>query len=521
MLNFLQRFGSEVIGVLSGLDRIRFRGTKRFLSTVGGMMQYLWKRKVLLKDFSEFAQEVTQTLRCTVQEQVKQWGYPLDYLNSSTTRKEYKALELAKQRGISQGLIAVLSCVEPCLSFAVRRNAQSRKLELHCRPMKCLYYYHYFLDPRFGLLHVRTQTWFPFTVHVCLNGRDWLARQLDATGIRYVKRDNCFIDVADLPAAQGLLDAQLQTNWPLLLDGWVVQSNPAHASLFASCPVPYYWSVEESEWASDVMFRSPEALAALMPRLIRHGLETLTCVDVLRFLGRREPTECGSAGHFKGEVVTDLKRRPEGVRLLHRVNRNWMKMYDKQGSVLRLETVINDPRDLKVFRAREADENGPKKWLPLRKGVADLHRRAEVSQKANERYADSLATVEETQPLAQLTERLSRPVLWQGRRVRALNPLAEPDAAMLQAVAHGEFLLNGFRNRDLRALLYGAQPKDLNDTRRQSAATTRKIRLLRAHGVIQKVTRTQRYIVTEYGRAAIAAVTAARKADVKQLLAAA
>jgi hypothetical protein len=426
MLGFLKRFKSEVVGVLSGLDRIRFRGTKRFVSTLRGMRECLWKRQIKLKDFSEFAQATTGLLRGAVQEQAKQWGHPIDYLNSSSLSKEEKALELARERGISQGLVAILSCVERCQSFTVRRDASSRKLQLCCLPMKCLFYYHYFLDPHFGLLHVRTQTWFPFTVFICLNGREWLARQMDAAGICYVKRDNCFIDIAGLPAAQQLAHAQLQTKWPTILDEWVSKTNPAHHLMFESLPIPYYWSAEETEWASDIMFRSPQALAALMPRLIRHGMETLNCVDVLRFLGRRQPMHYGPVGRFLGEVVTDLKRRPEGVRLLHRFNRNWIKMHDKQGSVLRIETVINDPRDMKVFRAKEGDKTGPKKWLPLRKGVADLHRRAEISQKSNERYADSLATLRETQPLGELTERLSRPVTWQGRRARALNPLGEP-----------------------------------------------------------------------------------------------
>lgn len=233
------------------------------------------------------------------------------------------------------------------------------------------------------------------------------------------------------------------------------------------------------------------------------------------------PPSAAQRGTSKEKSSPILKRRPEGVRLLHRLNRNWIKMYDKQGSVLRIETVINDPRDMKVFRAKEGDEDGPKQWLELRKGVADLHRRVEISQKSNERYADSLATLKEVQPLGELTQRLSRPQPWQGRRVRALNPLADSDASLLQAVARGEFLLNGFRNRDLRTLLYPGEPKDEKEARRLSAAVTRKIRLLRAHGVIQKVTKTQRYVITEYGRAAIAALAAARNADVNQLITAA
>jgi hypothetical protein len=519
MLKFLHRFSPEVIGVLSGLDRIRFRGTQRLLANRGGMADYLWQRRIPWKDFACFAENMTQTMRQAIEKQVEQLHRPLIYLNSSRTRKEALALELAARDGVEQGLVAVFKCVEPCVSFTVRRDREKQKLELLCQPMKCLHYYHYYLDPRFGLMHVRTQSWFPFTVHICLNGREWLARQMDAAGIGYVKKDNCFVDIADLPAAQALFDTQLRTDWSAVLMDLAAQSNPAHAELFAACPVPYYWSAEETEWASDVMFRTPEALVALMPRLVRHGMEVLGCVDVLRFLGRREPLRYGTVGRFQGEVVTDLKRRPEGVRLLHRVNRNWVKMYDKQGTVLRVETVINDARDMKVFRSKEGDQDGPKKWLPLRKGVADLYRRTEISQKANERYLDTLAAVEETEPLGKLTQRISQPVEWKGRRARALNPLAQADAALLQAVGKGEFLLNGFRNRQLRELLATGNTAEPAETRRQTSAVTRKIRLLRAHGVIQKVTATQRYIVTEYGRTAIAALTAARNANIKLLAA--
>lgn len=521
MLSFLQRFSAQVIGSLNGLDRIRFRGTKRLLSTVGGMFHYLSQHGVLLKDFKSFSLDMTETLKKGIEEQAKTWGHPINYLNSSHIRKETAALELAQQRSIKEGLVAVLSCVEPCWSYTVRRNRDEKKLELCYGPMKCLHYYHYYLSPRFGLMHTRLQTWFPFAMHVCLNGREWLARQMDRAGIGYVKKDNCFVDVADLPAAQKLFDQQLRTDWPKLLDGLVRQSHPAHATMFASCPVPYYWSAEETEWASDVMFRSPDAVAALMPRLVRHGLEVWRCADVLRFLGRREPAECGKVGHFKGEVVTDLKRRPEGVRLLLRVNRNWLKIYDKQGSVLRVETVINDPRDLKVFRTKEGDKDGRKDWLPLRKGVADLHRRTQVSQKANERCLDSLATVEEAQPLGDLIERLGRPTQLAGRRVRALNLWAPADAALLQAVGRGEFLLNGFRNRDLCGFLFPNDTHDLAERRRRASAVTRKLRLLRAHGLIQKVPKTQRYLVTEYGRTVIAALAAAKLANIKQLSAAA
>jgi hypothetical protein len=265
------------------------------------------------------------------------------------------------------------------------------------------------------------------------------------------------------------------------------------------------------------MFRSPAALAQLYPSLIRHGMTTLGSPDVMRFLGRKLPQHGGINGHFTGEVISDLKRRPEGIRIKHRLNFNSIKMYDKQGSVLRVETTINDARDLKVYRRKEGDPQGKKSWLRMRKSVADVRRRAKVSQAANDRYLKAMAAVEPGQPLGELTASLCQPVVWQGRQVRALNPFSGEDAKLLAVVSRGEFTLNGFRNRDLRELLHGNATAEPALVRRQSAAITRRLRLLRAHGLIMKVTKTHRYTLTDKGRLAITAILAAKQADAAKL----
>jgi hypothetical protein len=379
-----------------------------------------------------------------------------------------------------------------------------------------LHYYHYFQDPEVGLVYVRLQTWFPFNVHIGMNGREWLARGMDREGIGYQRRENCFPWIADWARAQQLLDGHLRTDWPTLLDRLLQQANPA-LGLVDSYPTPYYWSMDEGEWASDLAFRSPRVLAELAPRLFRHAWWHFDSGDVLRFLGRKGVTEQGPHGNFVGEVTTDLKRRPEGMRIKHRLNQNWIKMYDKQGSVLRVETVINYTRDMKVYRSKEGDDGGPKTWLPLRKGVADVHRRSQISQAANERYVEALAAVDESRSLAELTEAVCRPVLWKGKRARALNPLAAEDAHLLQAINRGEFAINGFRNRDLRGLLFTKPAADATEQRRQSTAITRRLRLLRAHGLIHKVAKTHRYQISPRGQETINALLAARQASIAKL----
>jgi hypothetical protein len=514
MLSFVRRWAGLILGVLSGWDRLRFRGTKRWLAHPTGLFGFLWQRGVLLKDFGDYADATSRQIRTATEALAQRHGRPVRYLPSPKTPKEEVVRDLLHRHPATEGLVAILSCVEPCPSFEVHRCRPTKQLQLRTAWRKCLHYYHYYLDPQWGLMHVRLQTWFPFGMHVVLNGRERLARQLAAAGIGYVQRDNCFTAVADLDKAQALCQEQLATDWPALLDGWVRRANPAYDALFDQGGWPYYWSAEQTEWATDVLFRSPADLARLYPHLVRHGLTQLGSRDVLRFLGRQ--AKAVNYGGFAGEVVSDLKERPEGIRLKHRVNGNSLKLYDKQGSVLRVETTLNDPSDFKVYRPKEGDEDGAKDWRPLRKGVADLHRRAEVSQRSNERYLEALAASQEATPLREVTAELCRPVRWHQHRVRGLNPLGA-DAALLAAVADGAWVINGFRNRDLRQRLYGDDAPTAAERKKRAAAVTRQLRLLRAHGVIQKVSRTHRYQVTEPGRQKLTALLAAAQADTAKL----
>ena len=521
MKTFVQRQGEHVIGVLNGFDRLRLRGTKRLLASVMGMLAYMTHQSILLKDFGQFALQSTAQIVAATKELLRSSGRPYVYLGSPSIDKEQQARAIAQRDGIGEGLICVLGSVEPCWSFDIHRNRETRKLDLVARYRKGLHYYHYFQHPVFGFMHARLQTWLPYNVHVCLNGREWLARQMDRRGICYLRRENCFVDVQDIPAAQQLLDEQLRTDWPTELNRIAERVNPAEAALFGKFPVPYYWSADQTEWATDILFRSPGELSRLYPTLIRYGMEAFGSRDVLRFLGQKVPASRGVHGNFKGQVTTDLKERPEGMRIKHSLNANSVKMYDKQGSVLRVETTINNVRQLKAYRPKQGDEDGPKSWKRMRKGIADLHRRAELSQASNERYLEALSAAEESRPLKELVRPLCRRVRWKGKTVRAMNPLSSGDANLLAAVSKGEFLLNGMRNRDLRVLLMGEDPKDKAEVRRRSGKVTRLLRLLRAHGLVHKLPHTHRYMLSPKGRAAASALLSAQAADIKKLTAAA
>jgi len=518
MQQFIKKHQAELVGVLSGWDRVRFRGTFRVLSVVPGLFSWLVERGVLLKEFKGFALALTQRLKTSVEGVAAAAGRKIEYLASSALSKEALVEELLRREKIEQGLVCVFSCVEPCHSFDIVRDPVKKHIDLACALRKCLHWYLYYVHPVWGLCHVRIQSWLPFTVHVCVNGREWLCRSLAEAGVAFQRRDNCLVAVADVAAAQKLLDAQPWYEWSRALDALLGQACPAVCELsIQGAPLRRYWSAAETEWATDLMFRSPQALSALYPSLLRHGMTTFGSVDVLRFLGRRNlPAGGGVPARFAGEVVSDLRQRPEGVRIKHRLNSNSIKMYDKQGSVLRVETTINDPRDFRVHRASETDPGGPKSLRPLRKGVVDLPRRAEVSQSANRRYLESLAAVETPTPLGTALDQLARPVTRHGHRCRGLHPLVAEDARVVEHLLRGEFAVNGFRNRDLRMLLYGGT-KDTATRRSQAAKVGRLLRLFRDHGLIYRVKGTHRYQLSAAGRRLLPAFPSVRQANTAQL----
>lgn len=516
MKTFLHKYSADVMGVLNGFDRLVFRGTLRHIVYPEGMMAYLRQAEVLLKDFATHVLNVSARLKEASTRVASESSRPFIYLQSSQTNKEQAALEVARRDGVKQGLLCVLGCVEPCFSFEINRNSQTRRLKLVSRLRKCLHLYHYVIHPIFGFMHGRLQTWFPFTIQICLNGREWLARQMDDAQLSYQRSDNCFPWIEDITKAQELMNSHLQTPWPKHLDEFARLLNPAHDEIFKAFPLQYYWSVMQSEWATDIMFRSSKALAKHFSTLVHHSMTTFSSPDVMRFLGRNIPPSGTIPNAFRGQVVSDLKHRPEGIRVKHRVKTNAIKIYDKQGSILRVETTMNDPSDFKVYRKKQSATSTEPEWLRLRKGVADFHRRAEVCQNANQRYLEALACAHDSTPLKDWTDKLCRRVTWKNKRFRALNPFAPHDAQLLKTVIRGEFAINGFTNKDIRTVIHGDKLKGPED-RKASASITRQIRLLRSHGLIRKAPQCHRYHLTPKGRLAITALLTAREADALSL----
>jgi hypothetical protein len=442
-----------------------------------------------------------------VQAMAEATGAEYRYLGRTHTKakgcsKEDLARSIAEQRGIQQGLVCVLAAVEPCSSFDVGADTEPGRLAVRRRARQCLHFYLYLLHPTLGLVHVRLQSWFPFTVQVWVNGRDMLARALDTAGVGYLRHANTFLDVADWAAAGRIAEKLGRRRWPRLLNTLVAPCCPILAVIERAGFGSYYWVADQIEVATDVAFTSRPALEKIMPDLLAHATHRFSCQDVLTFLGRKPHP------NLAVQIGADARRRPQGWRIKHRLDRNSIKMYDK-ASVLRVETTINNPAQFRVLRVKD----GRARWRPMRKGVANLPRYLQVGGQANHRYLDALGDAQPTHGGKHALQRLCQPRVNRARRHAGFNPVARGDIAVFRAVLAGEHTITGFRNKDIAARIHPAPPADRGEAKRRCQRTCRIIAKLRGHGLIAKVPHRRLYRTTGYGHRVMTAALAIHDHD--------
>jgi hypothetical protein len=493
---FLAKFAADIVAVLGCFDRLIFKGYLPF-GGEGHLNRFVDDAlRLRRKDFLPFMERQSDALVGHARQQAETAAAPYHYLQGRHN-KEQLIQDLLRQRRPADGLVAVLCCQETCRTVKLRHGHGRPRLVWAYRPQRVLYYY--FLDPDFGLLHVRLQTWFPFTCQVYVNGHDWLACQLRTRSSGFVQHDNAFTQLDDPVAAQTLADRFAHLPWVRLLERWARRVNPLLDQDWLRGR-DYYWVIDQAEYSTDVLFRSPQALGALYPRLLDHATLHFSAADLLTFLGRRLHPR------FDGEVLTICKKdRQRGARVKHRIKNNWLKMYDKFGQVLRIETVINQPREFKVRRWRTRGGRRQLVWCPMNKGVANFYHYEDVARAANERYLAALAVVDPPSATAKHVDRVCEPARFHGRQRRGLNLLRGAEQALFRAALRGDYLLHGFRNRDLAQELFGAAPADAAERARRTARVSRLLQLLRAHGLIAKIPHAHRYRVTAKGHALMSA----------------
>ena len=494
---FAAKFTSLIVAVLSCFDRVIFKGHLPISNgpALEGFVDHVLK--IRRCDFMAFAEQQSEALVESARRAAEDAGVEYRFLKGSH-RKDKLVDEILRQRSdLVEGLIAVFCCMECCPSFKLVYGQGRPRLVDARRQQRVLYFYS--LDPQLGLIYIRLTTWFPFTIQVYVNGHSWLAREMLARRLGFNLQDNAFTALDDPDAAQELADSFAELKWTKILDRLARRVNPLMCERWFR-GLCYYWVVDQAEYATDLIFTGRDALAGLYPRLLDHAAVNFSAQDILGFLGRRLHPR------FDGEVLTDCQKgRHPGARIKHRVKNNWLKMYDKFGRVLRIEAVINDPREFRVRRLRTRDGRREMVWCPMNKGVINLYRYREVALASNRRYLDALAVVDDPAPAYRQVEELTEPVVVSGRVHAGFNPASPADVRLFQAVLAGEHLLHGFRNADIRSALYGTT-EEVGERRRQSHAVGRMLKRLHVRGLIAKVPHSHRWHVSKRGQQVLGAV---------------
>ena len=477
------------------------------LATVGGLVAWLGHLGVALEDFAKHAQEYTNRLKAECMLAATLANRPYKYLKSSRQAKDEIARQFFNEDPIDSGLICLLGATEPCVTFELSKRNKHKLPQFKRKFGRCLHLYQYWIDPEFGFMNARIQTWYPFQIQVYVNGREWLSRKLDARGIGYRRDGNCFPEIDDSVAAQKLMNGMLRKNWINSLDRVAIRLNRSQRKMMPG--LTYRWSAFQTEWASDVCFRSAAHLQAIYPQIVRGAITAFSGRDVLRFMGKRTS--------FQGEVNGHYREWDEGIRVKHQAGGNSIKVYDKGGSLLRIETTINRPDQFRVFRAAEGGDPDAKAWRALRRSVVDMKARSEVSDRCNVRYAEALASLDSTETLGESVMPICRPVRRNGTRYRGLRPFADDDRQLLAAISHGEFTLGGFSNREIAEQLYGPARSNPMDRARIASRVSYRFRILRAHGLIHKMKGRRRYRLSPKGRKTIAIILASQDITLQQV----
>jgi hypothetical protein len=486
---FLVKFASLIVCVLHCFDRVIFKGHLAMASPkeLERFVDY-----VLRVRRSEFIKVLASQWSERLVEHAQRWARKHNrvYLyRKGFFKKDQWAEGLIREQRIERGLVGILCTQETCNSFALVPGENRPRFISKPRQQNVLYYY--FLDPQLGLIHVRLQTGAPFTLQVYVNGHDWLAQQLVRLNMGFVLKHNAFTQLDDPAKTQRQADRFAKLDWTKILTRYGRLVNPLLRKELSCYRVR--WFVDQAEYATDLLFKSPSALSGLYQKLLQFAALTFTPKDILGFLGRKWDRR------FDGDVQTEVKTdRLLGTRIKHRMTRNWLKMYDKFGLILRVETVINRPKEFSVLRSRKhRDGTTSLGYFPMNKDVGSLVHYQQQALACNRRYLDALAIVDDPAPAYQQLRQLTEPKHVNERSSAGFNPARREDVRLFAAVLDGDHIARGFRNKDIRAALFGSSAPP---TRQQSAAVGRLVKRLHNRQLVAKIPRTRRWRVTDTGR---------------------
>jgi len=485
MQKFIDRHDSNILGIHSSFDRLIVQGTWTDICYPDALTRYFFARRIKIFDFTDWAKPFREMLRQNAETIAEKAGLKIEFIRKiKSFRKDDRIQEIMKTRGQEPGLVHIFSAMETCHTFKPWHNKESHKTYFRYEAGHCLHYYFYFIDKEYGLCYLRVPTWAPFRLQFYCNGHSWVENQLNKKHVGFRKIENAFMDIDDFDKAQNIADSFSPVRLHRLLDRSMKKFCPLHKDLMSGV----HWSIMQVEYATDIVFKDRHSLAPIYEELIRTLSHAVKPDQLSMFLGKRlDP-------RFEGELGSQFNTRIEGHCLRHHMGKCGIKMYDKFGSVLRIETFSNDVSFFKHHRRVEhRDGTYSYKTAGVKKTIHSLPDLAELMYACNRRYIEFFSAVDDPTNGIKAVNKVSRPKAVKGRSSRGFNLFDEQDETVFRAVAQGAAHAFGVRNKDLRQRLG-----------KNAGQVSRILKRLRDHGIIKKVRRSYRYYLTSLGKRIVA-----------------
>jgi len=479
-----EQYSEKISGVISCYDRIVIQGTIPGICYAQGMTSYLNTHKIRIFDYPLFAEPLRDELRNNAEQIAKENGLEIEFIRKKNIRKESRIQDILKERGESPGLVHIFSAMETCQSYKPWHDKKTHQTYLKPTEGKCLHYYFYFIDEQLGLCYVRVPTWCPFRLQIYFNGHSLLASTLKNQGINYTMRDNAFINIDNFAQAQTLSDSLIVDIIHKKFDSFAQRYCP----IISRFDQQYHWSIMQIEYATDIIFKQQQDLQEIYGNLIRTAIHTVKPDNIATFLGRK------LHGNYQDEMGNRFDTRIMGTRIKHTMGPVSIKMYDKFGLILRIETTVNDVSFFKHYRKVEhRDGTQSKKLAPMKKGVYSLSALQQLLLAANRRYLQFISAIEDKSAGANKLDEITRTVIENCRSYKGFNFFNQDDQMLFETLTRGEFNISGFKNKDLRQILVD----------KTSSQISRLLKRLHAHGLIKKVGNTYKYYISKLGIQAI------------------
>ncbi|MBI4958233.1 MAG: helix-turn-helix transcriptional regulator [Desulfovibrio sp.] len=483
MASFISRYSDKIRGTLSCYDRVVIQGILPGLCYAQGMTSYLYSHNIRIFDYARFAEPLRDVIRENAERLAAEQGIKIEFVRKlKAFRKEKRIAAIIQKRGTHPGLVHILSGMETCVSYKPWHDKKSHKTFLIPDSGKCLHYYFYFIDPEFGLCYLRVPTWCPFRLQFYFNGHNQLAAKLRKRGVDFQLVDNAFVAIDNWRLAQRLADE------------WNVHSLHQALDRFAKlfCPiisklgVTYHWSIMQVERATDIVFSRQEELQVIYDTLTRTAIHTVKPEHVATFLGRK------LTGNYQDELGNDFNTRIEGTRIKHHMGPVSIKMYDKFGLVLRIETTANDVTFFRHHRmVEQRDGTREFKLAAVKKSIYSLQPALrDLLCASNQRYLDFISEMNDPSSGIKALDKISTSVEENGRTYKGFNFFSAEDQRLFEMILRGEFNISGMRNSDIRSHLI----------KRTSSQVSHLLKRLRMHGLIKKIGKTYKYYLTNFGR---------------------